>query len=125
PTQVRNILRQTAREDSFTGAVPNANWGYGKLDALAAIERTLSLNENTLSQITLAPNPTRGAFSINLGKTYDEVTVQVRNIMGQTLQNKTYSNTQRIEDEIRSATGMYFVTVSFEGASETFKILKN
>ena len=41
PGQIRNILRQTARQDSFTGSVPNADWGYGKLDAFAAIETNI------------------------------------------------------------------------------------
>src|SRR5207253_1963321 len=35
--QVKKILQQTARSDSFTGAVPNNRWGYGKVDALAAV----------------------------------------------------------------------------------------
>lgn len=38
-TQVRDILRQTARRDDFTGPEPNTVWGYGKIDAFAAIER--------------------------------------------------------------------------------------
>jgi minor extracellular serine protease Vpr len=35
--QVRDLLHQTATSDSFTGAVPNADWGYGKLDIQAAV----------------------------------------------------------------------------------------
>ena len=35
----RRILRATARSDGFTGAVPNASWGYGKLDVNAAVGR--------------------------------------------------------------------------------------
>jgi minor extracellular serine protease Vpr len=35
--QARTILRNTARSDSFTGAVPNNDWGYGKLDVQAAV----------------------------------------------------------------------------------------
>jgi uncharacterized protein (TIGR03437 family) len=35
--QVKETLQQTARRDDFTGAVPNARWGYGKIDALAAL----------------------------------------------------------------------------------------
>lgn len=35
--QVRHILETTARSDSFTGAVPNSGWGYGKIDPAAAI----------------------------------------------------------------------------------------
>ncbi len=35
---VKSILQRTARADSFTGAVPNTTWGYGKVDALAALD---------------------------------------------------------------------------------------
>ena len=41
PTAVREILQQTARTDVFTGAVPNDDFGSGKIDALAAVLRTL------------------------------------------------------------------------------------
>ena len=34
---VKTILRKTARRDRFTGPTPNANWGYGKVDARAAV----------------------------------------------------------------------------------------
>lgn len=35
----KQILHDTARADSFTGTVPNTQWGYGKIDALAALSR--------------------------------------------------------------------------------------
>jgi minor extracellular serine protease Vpr len=35
--QIRAMLRNSARADIFTGAVPNTNWGYGKVDALGAV----------------------------------------------------------------------------------------
>ncbi len=37
--QVRRILHSSARSDSFTGAVPNADWGYGKLDVYEAVRQ--------------------------------------------------------------------------------------
>ena len=37
--EVRDILRATSRSDGFTGAVPNDDWGFGKLDVLAALNR--------------------------------------------------------------------------------------
>jgi subtilisin family serine protease len=40
--QIRDALLSTARDDIFTGATPNTNWGQGKLDAGAAY-RTLSI----------------------------------------------------------------------------------
>ena len=36
--QVRSILQTTAVSDAFTGITPNANWGYGKLNILAALD---------------------------------------------------------------------------------------
>lgn len=38
-THIKRILQQSARADAFTGAVPNPDWGYGKVDALAALDR--------------------------------------------------------------------------------------
>jgi hypothetical protein len=38
--QVRQILRSSARRDGFTGTAPNTRWGYGKLDAVAALAAT-------------------------------------------------------------------------------------
>jgi hypothetical protein len=36
-TQVKEILQQSARTDQFTGTTPNTHWGYGKIDALEAL----------------------------------------------------------------------------------------
>ena len=40
--QVKEILQNTARSDAFTGSVPNPNWGYGKVDAFAAVSEVLN-----------------------------------------------------------------------------------
>lgn len=44
--EVQNILQMSAMQDSDTGAVPNNVWGYGKLDALAAIELMQCSDQN-------------------------------------------------------------------------------
>jgi minor extracellular serine protease Vpr len=36
--QVKVLLQKGARADAFTGAVPNPNWGYGKVNALKSVE---------------------------------------------------------------------------------------
>ncbi len=36
PAQVKTKLFATARTDAYTGAVPNADWGYGKMDGSVA-----------------------------------------------------------------------------------------
>lgn len=37
-TEIKQIIQNTARADSFTGATPNNTWGYGKVDVLAALD---------------------------------------------------------------------------------------
>ena len=46
---IKAILHQSARADAFTGAVPSLQWGYGKVDAYAA----LSLAQATLPLLSL------------------------------------------------------------------------
>lgn len=36
--ELKHLLQQSARADNFTGDVPNPIWGYGKVDALAALD---------------------------------------------------------------------------------------
>lgn len=53
--QIRNILRNTARQDEFTGEVPNVTWGYGKVDAYAAVVAALASADTVIySTIKLA-----------------------------------------------------------------------
>ena len=39
PKKVKKILQESARHDAYTGQTPNHHWGYGKVDALAAVTR--------------------------------------------------------------------------------------
>jgi len=66
---VKQILQASARADSFTGAVPNPQWGYGKIDAVAALSRTA----NTLLRITQVQRTGSDIhvfFTSVIGKTY-------------------------------------------------------
>ena len=40
--QIMTYLQSTARSDSFVGGAPNSDWGYGKVDALAAINAVVT-----------------------------------------------------------------------------------
>jgi len=43
--QVKQILQNSARSDSYTGSVPNYAWGYGKMDAYTAVQNTPALSQ--------------------------------------------------------------------------------
>jgi subtilisin family serine protease len=70
--QVRNILRETAREDIRTGSLPDSGhvqWGHGKVDAMAAVLKALSISNMELigtgNSVSVFPNPSQGKVQIN------------------------------------------------------------
>ncbi|MEL6771872.1 MAG: S8 family serine peptidase [Bacteroidota bacterium] len=68
--EVRAILEQTARADAFTGTVPNPQWGYGKVDALAAVEEVLrgtdaeEVGAPQTATLSAYPNPTFASATV-------------------------------------------------------------
>lgn len=69
--QVMDILKQTAITDNFTGTIPatgNTTWGYGKVNAYAAILRALETtgiyHEASPLACMLYPNPGNGSYAL-------------------------------------------------------------
>ena len=64
--QVRTLLRQSSRADGQTGPVPNTTWGYGKLDALAALDAVCQFGPSAFCS-SLGPNLVQnGDFSAGM-----------------------------------------------------------
>jgi len=90
------------------------------------LDQPLGINDNSLRNVTLYPNPTNGIFTIDLGNEYTYVTVQISNMLGQIISSERSASAQTIEQEINTSAGLYFVNVSTaEGVSKTLKIVKN
>ena len=65
PEGAKDVLMMNAEEDNFTGTTPNNTWGYGKLNAFAAmsgLEQFTSVEEVVDSRIHISPNPNNGQF---------------------------------------------------------------
>ncbi|MEM9680585.1 MAG: S8 family peptidase, partial [Bacteroidota bacterium] len=122
--QVRDILTQTARQDSFTGVVPNTTWGYGKMDALAAMQQvnSLSVEDVTVSNtISIYPNPVQDVLSIKTNKPIDHAIIF--NIDGKIIQ--TIDDLEKTMDVSFLREGIYFLKLSHnKGKSKTFKVIK-
>ncbi|RFN58858.1 T9SS type A sorting domain-containing protein [Marixanthomonas ophiurae] len=86
----------------------------------------LGAEENTLSNLTLYPNPTDGNFTIDLGREYSGVTVQIYNILGQLIADERYASAKFIQKEINTSAGIYFIKVSIaKKGSSTLRIVKH
>ena len=67
--QLRQLLHDSARADSFTGDVPNPDFGHGKVDALGALDR-LHARLTQLHVATLPDQRLRITARGQPGKTY-------------------------------------------------------
>ncbi len=69
---IKSILQSTARRDAFTGPDANTRGGYGKVDALAAIDRVAGTAPRPLARLTLNGESFRSGQTLTVG-------VEVRN----------------------------------------------
>ncbi len=87
---------------------------------------TLGIAENKLHSIKGYPNPNNGNFTIDLGAMHQDITVEITNTLGQIISSEKYTSTKKIDQQINSSTGIYFVKISTaNGEAKTIKIIKN
>jgi hypothetical protein len=117
---------------SFT---PTANGNYaveitdGTCTVTSACEAitTVGVLENNFgSDISVYPNPTDGDININLGANYNNITVEVKSITGQLIQNNSYESANNIELNINGEAGLYLIKItSDQGESAILRIVKH
>jgi len=86
---------------------------------------TLSVQENTFgSNFTVYPNPSHGLSKIQLGENYNEVSVNIFNVLGKQVATQEYSNTSEVELNTEEyATGIYFIKVQSGTKGATIKLV--
>ncbi|TAL60143.1 MAG: T9SS type A sorting domain-containing protein, partial [Bacteroidetes bacterium] len=118
--QVVDIIKTTARQDSFTGTISSSGdntWGWGKVDAYAAVKASLTAGiedgNNNLPEILLYPNPSSGElFLSNILPANQNVTIEIADISGQIVHSdhfKLYAITHIVNIDNLS-NGTYIVT---------------
>lgn len=134
PALIKNIIFKTAITDIYTKQpVDSSRWGAGKINAYAAIKRTIATigvteQKFTQTQINLFPNPTSGSFQLYceaIQNNYLQVTIT--DIMGKTIQQHNWTanalnNTLTI-DLGNENKGVYFVSISNGFSTEVRKVL--
>lgn len=71
PDQVKTIIINTAREDSFTGTIPptgSTRWGWGKVNAYAAVQSSFTIGVEEIGKndpdFIVYPNPNDGILFV-------------------------------------------------------------
>lgn len=137
-SEVKAILESTARSDAFTGTTPNPTWGYGKVDAFAAVSSVLnptgisSGNQATPRDFVLRqnyPNPFNPTTTITFVLPHaSDVTLHVYDITGRkvrTLINGQMSaGSHQVVFEARDLTsGIYFYRLNTGKFVQTKRML--
>ncbi len=135
--QVKQILQQGARQDSFTGTTPNTHFGYGKVDALNSL--------NLVNQILDVKSENNFAHNFDLQQNFPNpfnpsttikyqipeaglVTLKVFNLLGEEIatlinEEKPAGSYQLQFNASRLSSGIYFYKLQAGSFTETKKMI--
>ncbi|MEL7120339.1 MAG: S8 family peptidase [Bacteroidota bacterium] len=129
PEEIKAILQETARSDSFTGTTPNSVWGYGKLDAFEAVNRVFNLVdidevEPAIKNIQIVPNPFTDLIKIvSVNKDIDIDRITIFNSLGQNV-----LSLDNVDSDILSLNqlepGMYVIQIHTKEGTISRKVIK-
>jgi subtilisin family serine protease len=138
--EVRDLLTSTASADAFTGTVPNETWGWGKLDAKAAVDAATAASppveppeEADRPTIAVRENPVSdgAVFELGLLEGTHAATLRVYTISGRLAYETDVEPTQTtLRWDLRSlsgqplASGLYvYLVVTDRGSSPLGKLV--
>jgi hypothetical protein len=83
----------------------------------------IGLREAKSVEIKLMPNPSKGAFTVDLGQTAPLVQVEIWDVMGRRVLQKSAEGVQRVPIQTKLSPGVYLVKVQANGQSVTRRMV--
>ena len=126
PTSDGNFVMFCSSDSNISGDKGDDSEGLDDYWVFKTTPGILGVSQNTFGpSLSAYPNPTNGRFTINLGESFSEITVNITNMLGQIVSSSTYKNSQTLDIEINGAAGIYLATVkTIEGEQATLKVTK-
>lgn len=88
--------------------------------------RNANILENTFgNHLKVFPNPTKDKVTIELGNHYNEVSVIIRNALGQEMMRTSFDKTNAFNLNIPDAPGLYILELHAPEHKALLRILKN
>ncbi len=123
--EMAQILRLSAKRDSFTTNDSNNNYGYGKVDALNALKYALAMTKVSSVDKTDKPIVYTNRKEIivnNLNGINEIISLSIYDISGREI-FKSKSNTMKFQLDKEIPEGIYFYQIRLSGRKITGKLL--
>lgn len=138
PDDIRTVLKKTARQDDFTGTIPengNNTWGLGKIDAWNGIKECIKMTAGipeeriNVSDVTIySPTGENGKSYLLFGKNDNNVTISVYNANGQLIESRNLNSIiigqEEIIDLSNRQSGVYILRVKGDNIQNSRKIVR-
>jgi hypothetical protein len=99
--------------------------GCSDTSACYSITVTGIIENNFGTSLSVFPNPTSGAFSIDLGASYPSIQTRILNANGQLISTQKFKQSNRVHLELEGTSGYYFVElIATDNRKAIIKILK-
>jgi hypothetical protein len=98
----------------------------GCVDTSACVAiTTVGIVESTFDHlIKVFPNPSTGAFTIDLGSVYESTHITIRDLMGKVVSSSNHSSTSSIQLTIDDPIGIYFIEIVSGDNRAQLKLIK-
>ena len=96
----------------------------GCVDTSACVEiNTVDLSSNKFgASFSLYPNPT--SCSVNIDRTYNDLNIIVRNLLGQITNREYYHSAKELDFTIKGEPGIYLIEIMNDQESTLLKVVK-
>ncbi len=85
---------------------------------------TVGVFESTARELVAYPNPTKGAFTLNLGAVEAAIGITITDMTGRVVQQHRFYNRQFLNLSIDEPTGVYFLQVEYSNNHSMIKLVK-
>jgi len=117
-------MRVACRYSSVPTACQNGVDGEVEDYSVVVQPNGLSMDRLTNQKFQIYPNPTTGKFTVDLGKVFEAITIEIVDAKGKSIRTQHFEQKQLLDLLIEGAAGPYLIKINADEAFGTFKIIK-
>ncbi|WP_019036975.1 PA14 domain-containing protein [Psychroflexus tropicus] len=124
---LNELTEMTSSENTYAFSIDNSIPESVATDRFSLVfePESLSTVEESLSTMSLYPNPTQGSFSITGRDLEQGAELEIYNMLGQQVYKQSLSGQSTIEvTDFKANTGIYLVKLKTNQGERTFKLIK-